>query len=77
MAEIAAAGNAILRRELREMREEYEQLIENISKRVMERLTYAFRTPDITMPREVPGLLDVGEMKGVVGVNNCLPLHIK
>ena len=54
MAEITVASNAILRRELREMRGEYEQLIENISKRVMVRLALAFRTGDSTIT-EGPG----------------------
>ena len=60
LGEIAIASNSELRRELREMRLEYNQFVENISETIMTRLACAFRATDITMP-EGPGLLEYKE----------------
>lgn len=53
MAEIAIAGNAELRREIREMREEYSQLVNMIAGQITARIAEALRSIEIRIPPEL------------------------
>jgi len=53
LSEIAIAGNAELRREIREMREEYSQLVNLIAGQITARIVEALRSIEIKIPQEL------------------------
>ena len=53
MAEVATAGNAELRREVREMREEYSRLVELIAGQITTKIIGALKSVEIDLPPEL------------------------